>query len=125
MAKPGTKQAGLTLIETLVALAIMGLVTGAILALVGQNTRFASSAENRAYAGILADNLMVEALAKQSPIEVGIQTGARELAGRDWEFEVEITETPLPGAILINVVVSPAGSEQVLARASSIRRGDE
>lgn len=125
MAKLRPKQAGLTLIETLVALAIMGLVTGAILALVGQNTRFASSAENRAYAGILADNLMVEALAKQAPIEVGIQTGARELAGRDWEFEVEITETPLSGAILINIVVSPAGSEQVLARASSIRRGDE
>ena len=33
-------QHGITLVETLVALAVMGLVTVAILILIGQNTRF-------------------------------------------------------------------------------------
>ena len=121
-------QRGITLVETLVALAIMGLVTTSILVLIGQNTRFTASAQDRTYASIAADNLMVEALALAGPVETGDEAGEVEVAARQWRYRRVVTETGASGIFRIDIQIlanSQSGdSDQVIARASTLRRAE-
>ena len=119
----GKRQRGVTLVETLVALAIMGLVTSSLLVLVGQNTRFLTSARDRTYASIAIDNLMVESLAISSRLEFGEEFGQIEVAGREWEFRRTITETGVINVSRIDIAVFSPGSQQVIANASTLRTG--
>lgn len=119
-------QRGITLVETLVALAIMGLVTTSILVLIGQNTRFTASAQDRAYASIAADNLMVEALALSGPVETGDETGEVEVAARQWRYRRVVTQTGAAEIFRVDIQIfandQSGDSDQVIARASTLRR---
>ena len=115
------KQRGITLIETLVALAIMGLTTAAILVLIGQSTRFAAQARERTYASIAADNLMVEALTLSGPVETGVAEGDVSAGDREWRYRKIVTETGVDALFRIDIdVVSDNG--QVLASAQTLRK---
>ncbi len=114
------RQEGVTLVETLVALAIMGLVAGAVLTLVAQNTRFAAAARDRTYAAIAADNVMVRELVREGTVEVGEQFGSTQLAGRDWPYRVTIVESGVENVYRIDVDVF--SGEQAVASAVTLRR---
>ena len=113
-------QRGVTLVETLVALAVMGLVTGSVLALIAQNTRFAAAARDRTYAAVAADNIMVRELALSGPIELGERFGETEVAGRGWPYRVTIVESGVEGMFRIDVDIFDG--EQVIASAVTLRR---
>ena len=123
------RERGVTLVETLVALAIMGLVTTSILVLVGQNTRFTVAAEDRAYAAIAADNLMVHALAISGPLEIGEELGETETASRVWRYRRTISETGVSSIVRIDIAVFADEAEienaQVIGSATSLRRIDQ
>ncbi len=112
---------GVTLVETLVALAIMGLVTVSILVLVGQNTRFIASAQDRTYASIAADNLMVQALADRRPLETGEELGDIEIAGRGWRYRRVVTETGIDGVYRLDIQILDGNEQQVLANATTLK----
>ncbi len=116
------KQRGITLVETLVALAIMGLVTASILVLVGQNTRFTASAQDRTYASIAADNLMVEALAAPGPVVTGEEFGDINVAAREWRYRKTVAETGVSGLVRIDINVLGEDGDQVLANATTLRK---
>ena len=117
------KQKGVTLVETLVALAVLGLVAGSVLILIGQNTRYAAAARDRTYASIVADNVMVRALALSGPMETGAAFGETDLAGRVWPYQITVTETGINEIYRIDIEVLAGGEEsQVLASATSLRR---
>lgn len=116
------KQKGITLVETLVALAVMGLVTSSILALIAQNTRFTAAARDRTYASIAADNLMVRELALEQQIELGDQFGETEAAGRDWPYRITIIESGVEDLYRIDVDILDETGEQVIASAVTLRR---
>ncbi len=116
----GFGQRGITLVETLVALAIMGLTTAATLVLVGQNTRFAAQAMERTYASIAVDNLMVEALAQPGPVETGVEEGATIIAEREFNFSKTISDTSVENIVRIEIEVS-SQSGQALSRAQTLR----
>ena len=113
-------QRGVTLVETLVALAVMGLVTGSVLALIAQNTRFAAAARDRAYAAVAADNIMVRELVLSGPIEIGERFGETEVAGRDWAYRVTIIESGVDNIFRIDVDI--LDGEQAIANAVTLRR---
>jgi len=114
-------QRGMTLIEVMVALVILALVASGVLALVGQNTRFVSAAQDRLIASILADNLMVEELVQAAPPEEGEEMEEHEFAGREW-VGVQTT-TVIDGASLIRVDIEVKSVEtgQVLAVVSTLK----
>jgi general secretion pathway protein I len=115
------KQSGVTLVETLVALAVIGFVIAGLLVLVGQNTRFAAAMEERTYASVAADNLMVEAMTLTSALELGETGGEITVGERQWSYRRSIVETGVEDVIRIEIDVLPVGSEQVLAHATSLR----
>lgn len=115
-------QRGLTLIETLVAMAILSLVVTAILGLIGQSSRFMSTSEDRVIAGVLVDNLMVETMAGAAPLERGEAESEIEFAGANWIARQTVNEIGVDGLVRVDLAVRRADSAQVLAAATTLKR---
>lgn len=115
-------QRGVTLVETLVALAVMGFVVGALLVLIGQNTRFSAAMRDKTMAQIAADNLMVEAMVKSDALVIGETEGDIEIGGELMRYDRVIVETGVGDVLRIEISVSSAADGQVLGRAVSMRR---
>lgn len=111
---------GLTLVETLVALAILGAVATAVLALIGQNTRFAAASEDRLLAGMLLDNLMTEDLGRLSPLERGESEREAEFGGRRWLIERNVVEA-VGGLVRIEIKILDHVGRQVQAHAVTLK----
>jgi general secretion pathway protein I len=111
----------MTLVEVLVALAIMAAVAAAILALISQNTRFVAAAEDKLIAGMAADREIVEALAGSGPFERGAEELEREFAGRRFRVTRTVTELGVEKLLRIDIVVRDAAGRQALASATTIR----
>ncbi len=114
-------QRGVTLVETLVALAVMGLIIGALMVLIGQNARFAASKRDKTMAQIAADNLMVEAMVLTAALEAGETEGEIEIGGAPLIYKRVIAEAGVRNVLRIDITVSAADG-QTLARAVSMRR---
>ena len=112
---------GMTLVEVLVAFAVLAGVMTSVLALAGQNARFMASAEDRLAAGFLADNLMVEALATQRRIATGSTDEAIEYAGRRFEY-ARTVQTVNDDVLQIEFDVRREGEGQTLARVSALKQ---
>jgi general secretion pathway protein I len=114
-------QLGLTLVEVLVALAILGLVVSSVMALISQNTRFLATAEERLIAGVLLDNEMIETLARSTPLDLGEQEREAELGGRAWTIESAVVEAGVDGLISIQIEVRDAARRQVAASGMTLK----
>lgn len=124
IARPQKKlssQYGFTLVETLIALFIMGVATSSILVLIGQNTRFQVQAEQKLLAAIVADNILVETLATPPPLDRGVSNGDTDLGGQSWTYEVVVDDTSLPGVTSLTVRVRISGTDQVQTEISTLR----
>jgi type II secretion system protein I len=113
-------QKGVTLVETLVALAVMGFVVSGLLMMIGQNTRFAASLEDRNLAAVAADNLMVEAMVLPDALETGESEGEATAAGRVMRYRRTVIESGVDGVLRIDISVLGAG-DQELAHAAGMR----
>lgn len=116
-----SKQRGVTLVETLVALAVMGLIIGALLVLVGQNSRFAAAMRDKTMAQIAADNLMVEAMVLTSALEAGETEGEVNVGGAVMRYTRTVADAGVGDVLRIDIQVA-AENGQTLARAVSMRR---
>ncbi|WP_428409171.1 type II secretion system minor pseudopilin GspI [Hyphococcus sp.] len=122
MAKARNSQKGVTLVETLVALAVMGLIIGALLVLMGQNSRFAASMRERTMASIAADNLMVEALVLRDAVEIGETEGEVTVGGETYRYRRAIIETGVENIVRVEIDVLSPTANQRLGHAVSMRR---
>ncbi len=111
---------GLTLVETLIALAIMAAVVTAIAALVGQTAQQYSRTEEILLAGTLADNLLIEELARPDAPSEGEDEGVVEFAGREWAF-VRRIGAPDRELVQISIDVRRADETRVLASSTTLR----
>ena len=111
-------QAGFSLIEMLVALAIFGLAVLGLLNLAGESTRSAVAIEERVLAGVVADNLAVEAMiANDGELSaMAIAGQGRESAGdRQWRWVRTLTPGEDTGLLRIDVQVMPVDEERIAA----------
>ncbi|MFC3717289.1 type II secretion system minor pseudopilin GspI [Luteimonas soli] len=112
---------GFSLIEMLVAVAVLSLIALALLNLAGENTRTALVVEERVLAGIVADNRAVEAMLA-APGELSAHAEGSEPAGdREWRWSRNVSSTDMDAIVRVDVTVMAPGEERIAAEASVFR----
>ena len=84
---------GFTLLEVLVAMAILALALGAIIRAGGESAANVSYLRDKTLAAWVAENQIVERLLQADWPPVASTSGEEEMAGRDWHWEIEVSET--------------------------------
>ncbi len=121
-----SRQRAFTLLEVLVALAIFATVAAAVLTAAASSVRNAARLEEKALAGWIADNQLVELqLQRPSP---GTGRNQREIsyAGRDWQLQETIDSTSDPAMRRVTLWVAPRdrrSSDSIEERASLVLTG--
>ncbi len=105
---------GFTLIEVMVALAIVAFSLTAIGASMNQMIDAANSMRERTYASWIAQNRITELRLADTPPEISSSTGEVTYANSEWEWRAIVSETGIEKFYRIDVSVSHAGSEYVI-----------
>ncbi len=100
-----SKRAGFTLIEVLVALAIVSIALLAALRAAGQATAGVGELRARLLAGWVAENLLAEHRARGDWLPLGLQRGREREGGIEFAWRKEVIATPNPAFRRIDVFV--------------------
>jgi len=110
-------QRGFTLLETLVALAVLAIALGAILRTAGSETRHAEELRLRLLADWVAQNRLALHAARGDWIGLGTQNGEETQAGIRLLWREEISATPNPAFRRIEVgIYSPDDDQHALRK---------
>lgn len=105
---------GFTLIEVMVALAIVALSLTAVAASMVQMIDAANTMRDRTYASWIAQNKITEIrLAADAPV-VSATSGEVDYANTTWEWRAVVTESGVEDLFRIDVSVGLAGSEDII-----------
>jgi general secretion pathway protein I len=111
------RPSGFTLVEVLVALAIVSIALLAALRAAGQGTHAAGELRSRLLAGWVAENRLAEHSARGDWLPLGIARGAQSQGGVQFAWREEVIATPNPSFRRVDVSVSlPADETRRLAR---------
>lgn len=105
---------GFTLVEVMVALAIVALALPALLFALHQQVDGTGYLRDKSLAQIVANNKLVELrllAAARGELFQGADSGREELAGREWFWRVESTPTQVQGFFRIEISVSSSEDE--------------
>ncbi len=105
------KRTGFTLIEVLVALAIVSIALMAALRAAGQGTNTVGELRSRLLAGWVAENMLAEHRARRDWLPLGIQRGTGREGGLDFTWREEVIATPNPAFRRVDIRVY-AGAEE-------------
>ena len=114
-------RSGFTLIEVLVAMAIISIALLAALRAAAMATSSVGDLRGRLLAGWVAENLLEEHRAKGDWPALGIQSGKTRQGGFDFNWREEIVSTPNAAFRRVNVLVTQAPQQpevHALARLS-------
>jgi general secretion pathway protein I len=115
------RKSGFTLIEVLVALAIIAIALSAALRAAGQGTNSAGELRARLLAGWVGENLVAEHRARSDWLAPGIQRGTQYQSGIEFWWREEVTLLPSPELRRVDVLVFDAPDEaRALARVSGV-----
>jgi len=109
-----TLSKGFTLVEVMVALAIVAFSLTAIAASMNQMIDAANSMRERTYASWIAQNKITELRMANTQPETSTTSGEVTYANSDWEWRAVVAETGVENFYRIDVSVSHAGSEYVV-----------
>ncbi|MCB1914183.1 MAG: type II secretion system minor pseudopilin GspI [Rhodocyclaceae bacterium] len=112
------RRGGFTLLETLVALAILAIALSAAYRAVGATTLSAAGLRERTLADWVAQNRLAEIRTSERFPSLGRDRGRSHQAGTDFVWEQEVRTTPNPLFRQVDVTVFDAGGERSLARLS-------
>ena len=102
---------GFTLIEVLVALAIVAIGMAAVLESLTSSANTALFLQDKTFAEWVALN-RIETVRLSSAIPVvGTSSDNLDYAGRSWEWQQKVTDTKIKGMVQIEVDVRPANSQ--------------
>ena len=119
---PPPASRGFTLVEVLVALAVLGLAVLALLRLGTAHVQTALSLERAALADIAAENALIEALIAETPPAYGEERLSAEVGGTDWTL-LRTAERTAEGAVMIVRVEAYDGAGRAAAVEGMRRAG--
>ncbi|MEM7569297.1 MAG: type II secretion system minor pseudopilin GspI [Pseudomonadota bacterium] len=99
------RQAGFTLLEVLVAVAVLSLLSLASLRLAGAGVQSAQHVEGKTQALIVAENALVDVLLEPSPAR-GTSTDVVNNMGLGWTVRRKVTAMPDQRVLKVEVYVS-------------------
>ncbi|CAG0910084.1 unnamed protein product [Cyprideis torosa] len=88
------RQSGFSLLEVLIALAVLAFALTALINTSGSAARNAAHLQEKTLAHWVAMNKMAELRLSETFPNLGIETGKSEMAGQQWEWETTTSETP-------------------------------
>ena len=107
----GARPTGFTLVEVLVALAIIAIALMSALRAAGQGTSNVGELRSRLLAGWVAENLLAEHRARADWLPLGIQRGSGRQGGLEFAWSEEVISTPNAAFRRVEVRVFAAGDE--------------
>ncbi|MEZ5936597.1 MAG: type II secretion system minor pseudopilin GspI [Hyphomonadaceae bacterium] len=112
-------QAGFSLLEVMVALAIFSLAALAVLNVLAQSQQAQARTELRTAAQILAENQVAEALAASRPPAIGETSGQEDVLSRPLNWIMTVSPTSEARILRIDVRVRERDGQQTLAEITS------
>ncbi len=116
--------AGFTLIEILVALAVLAIALAAVMRAIGQNIDTSVALRDRTMALWVAQNRLALHQLQHDWPAADTTEGDTEMAGRDWHWRQQVAATPDPDLrrIEIDVRAAPNGKEVLAHLVGFLRR---
>lgn len=105
------RSSGFTLLEVLVALAVLAISLGAVLRLAGGSTVTVSYLQERTVAGWVASNVVNQLILEAAWPEPGGSRGRVEMVRREWRWQLTVTDTDDPDLRRLEVTVSALNGE--------------
>jgi len=102
---------GFTLVEVLVALAIIAIALMSALRAAGQGTNNVAELRSRLLAGWIAENRLAEHRARADWLPLGIQRGKDSEGGLEFVWREEVIATPNPAFRRIKIDIFADGDE--------------
>lgn len=87
---------GFTLLEILVALAILSIAMSALISASSNNRSNFSHLRNKTFASIIASNKAEELYVNKAWPSIGNSTGSVEMVKHEWHWKIEVKNTPDP-----------------------------
>jgi len=113
------KEEGFTLVEVLAALLIFSFAIIGLTRVGTESVRAVTVLQDKAYAGIVADNQIIRARIR--PLEIGVETGEESVSGKPYDWRVETSETESSGFYRIIVTVNEVETDQVIINRTAFR----
>ncbi|MEM6648674.1 MAG: type II secretion system minor pseudopilin GspI [Pseudomonadota bacterium] len=102
---------GITLIEVLVSILILGTVIASLLSLLTVHTANITSLQQNVLARIVAENAMVEVVTNHKAGRRSTEVGDVALAGQNFYWEVLLSPSPYEGLDTITLIVKEGEDE--------------
>jgi general secretion pathway protein I len=122
------RSGGFTLLEVLVALAVLALTMGAVIKAVGGYTANQAYLRDRTLATWVARNVLVEQQVEDAWPSVGELKGTTETGGREWRWLGTVSQTDEEDLRRLDVEVRPIDAEDaepIAVLSGFLRRPDQ
>lgn len=111
-----SRQRGFTLIEVLIALAVLTICMSALIQAGGTRADHVGYLRDRTLAHWIATDRVTEFRLAENWPAAGTREGETEMAGRTWSWQAEISETPEPAVRRVEVAVGIGEDGEPLSR---------
>ena len=108
------KKQGFTLIEVLIALAIVGLTLAAMAGKMSRMLDAANAMRDYTYASWIAHNKIAEMRLANVVPDISSSSGELEFAGTEWAWRAVVSETAVENLFRVDVTVSFPGAEPLM-----------
>lgn len=102
------RQQGFTLIEVLVALAIVTIGMAAVMGAITSSASTITYLHDKTFAAWVAENQIATLRLQGSLVQAGDTNGDTDYAGTKWHWRMEVAATEIPGVMRIDINVRPA-----------------